>query len=252
MIIITTSALHTPKKWPGFMERARKRAIPPTLTMKKFNGDVVGNFNLGDEKNPSMAIYRSKLHKVLHEYASFLGIPIEFSTNAVDYFETEDHGGVGLADGRKLTADIVVAADGVGSKSWHLVGEKTAPISSGYILYRVTFPAAPALGNPTIKKEFEGVGDRGILHAGPGAHMVTCLSGDKMCWMLTCKASFFYFSLPCRADADTEGRMMATKAGKAGLGRLRSTKPLKRPVAGNHSLPKSSKLRLAILFSIGS
>jgi hypothetical protein len=47
MIIITISALHTPKKWPGFMERARKRAIPPTLTMKKFNGDVLGSFNLG-------------------------------------------------------------------------------------------------------------------------------------------------------------------------------------------------------------
>ncbi|CAN9232673.1 unnamed protein product [Alternaria alternata] len=187
MIIITTSALHTPKKWPGFMERARKRAIPPTLTMKRFNGDVVGNFDLGDEKNPSMAIYRSELHKVLHEYASLLGIPIDFSTSAVDYFETEDHGGVELADGRKLTADIVVAADGVGSKSWHLVGEKTAPMSSEFVLYRVTFPAAPALENPTIRKEFEGVGDRGILHAGPGAHMVTCLSGDKMCWMLTCK-----------------------------------------------------------------
>ena len=120
------------------MERARKRAIPPTLTMKRFNGDVVGSFNLGDEKNPSMAIYRSELH----EYASLLGIPIEFSTSVVDYFETEDHGGVELADGRKLTADIVVAADGVGSKSWHLVGEKTAPTSSGFVLYRVTFPAA--------------------------------------------------------------------------------------------------------------
>ena len=252
MIIITTSALHMPKKWPGFMERARKRAIPPTLTMKKFNGDVVGSFNLGDEKNPSMAIYRSELHKVLHEYASLLGIPIEFSTSVVDYFETEDHGGVELADGRKLTADIVVAADGVGSKSWHLVGEKTAPTSSGFVLYRVTFPAAPALENPIIRTEFEGVGDRGILHAGPGAHMVTCLSGDKMCWMLTCKVSFFYFSLPCRADADTGGRMMATKAEKAGLSRLRSTKPSKRPVAGSHLLPKSSKLRLVILFSTGN
>jgi 2-polyprenyl-6-methoxyphenol hydroxylase-like FAD-dependent oxidoreductase len=189
---------------------------------------------------------------VLHEYASLLGIPIEFSTSAVDYFETEDHGGVELADGRKLTADIVVAADGVGSKSWHLVGEKTAPTSSGFVLYRVTFPAAPALENPIIRTEFEGVGDRGILHAGPGAHMVTCLSGDKMCWMLTCKVSLFYFSLPCRADAYTEGRMMATKAEKAGLSRLRSTKPSKRPVAGSHLLPKSSKLRLVILFSTGN
>lgn len=171
MVIITTSALHTPKKWPGFMERARERAIPPTLTTKKFNGDVVGSFNLGDDKNPSMAIYRSEMHKVLHEYASLLAVPIEFSTSGVNYFEIEDHGGVELADGCKLTADIVVAADGIGSKSWHLVGEKTALISSGFVLYRFTFPAAPALENRIIRKEFEGVGDRGILHAGPGAHM---------------------------------------------------------------------------------
>lgn len=188
MIIITTSALHTPKKWPGFMERVSKRAIPPVLTMKKFNGELVGRFNLGDVNNPSMAIYRSELHLSLHEYASLLGIPIEFATNVVDYFETENHGVVELADGRKLTANLVVAADGVGSKSWPLVvGEKTAPVSSGFVLYRVTFPAAPALENPIIGKEFEGIGDHGFLHAGPGAHMVTCLSGDKMCWMLTCK-----------------------------------------------------------------
>ena len=186
MIIITSSALHTPKKWPGFMERARQRAIPPLLTMKKFDGALIGKSSFGDSKNPSMAIYRSRLHHTLYEYALQLGIPIEFSATASGFFETEDHGGVILTDGRKLTADVVVAADGVGSKSWSLVvGEESAPISSGFVLYRVTFPAAPALENPIIAKEFEGIGDHGFLHAGPGAHMVTCLSGEEMCWMLT-------------------------------------------------------------------
>ncbi|CAI7599792.1 unnamed protein product [Penicillium pancosmium] len=186
MIVITTPALHTPKKWPGFLERARQEAVAPVVTMKKFDGTLIGSFPIGDPNEPSLAIYRSKLHNVLYEYASQLGISVEFSATASEFFETDNHGGVVLADGRTITADVVVAADGVGSKSWALVvGSKEPPISSGFVLYRVTFPVAPALENPVIAKEFEGFEDRAFLHAGPGAHMVTCKSAKDVCWLLT-------------------------------------------------------------------
>ncbi|KAA8648032.1 FAD-dependent oxidoreductase [Aspergillus tanneri] len=69
-----------------------------------------------DPNDPSLAIYRSKLHNVLYEHASQLGIPVEFSATASEFFEADDHAGVVLSDGRSLTADVVVAADGVGSK----------------------------------------------------------------------------------------------------------------------------------------
>ena len=154
--------------------------------MKKFDGTLIGTFPIGDPHSPSLAIYRSKLHNVLHEYASQLGITVEFSATVSEFFETEDHGGVVLTDGRRFTADVVVAADGVGSKSWALVvGSKEPPISSGFVLYRVTFPVAPALENPIIAKELEGFRDRAFLHAGPGAHMVTCKSEKDICWLLT-------------------------------------------------------------------
>lgn len=189
--MITTSALHTAKKWPGFMERAREEAVAPVVTMKKFDGTLVGSFPIGDPNDPSLAIYRSKLHKVLYEYASQLGIPIEFSATASEYFEADDHGGVVFRDGRRLIADVVVAADGVGSKSWALVvGSKESPISSGFVLYRVTFPASPALENPVIAAEFEGYKDRAFLHAGPGAHIVTCKSAKDICWLLTRRVCF--------------------------------------------------------------
>jgi 2-polyprenyl-6-methoxyphenol hydroxylase-like FAD-dependent oxidoreductase len=140
MIVITTSALQTPKKWPGFMEQARREAVAPVVTMKKFDGTLIGTFPIGNPDDPSLAIYRSKLHNVLYEYADQLGIPIEFSATASEFFETDDHGGVVLSDGRRLTAEVVVAADGVGSKSWTLVvGNKEPPIGSGFVLYRVTF-----------------------------------------------------------------------------------------------------------------
>lgn len=191
MIVITTPALHTPKKWPGFMERAREEAVAPVVTMKKFDGTLIGSFPIGDPNEPSLAIYRSKLHNVLYEYASQLGIPVEFSAAASEFFEAENHAGVVLSDGRTITADVVVAADGVGSKSWALVvGSKEPPISSGFVLYRVTFPVAPALKNPAIAKEFEGFKDRAILHAGPGAHIVICKSAKDICWLLTRRVHF--------------------------------------------------------------
>ena len=194
MIVITTSALQTPKKWPGFMQEARKEGIAPELTMKKFDGSVVGTFPVGDPNDPSLAIYRSKLHKVLYDYASRLGIPVEFSAMVSDYFEADNHAGVVMSDGRRLTADIVVAADGVGSKSWPLVvGSKDPPISSGFVLYRVTFPAAPALENPIIAREFGGYRDRAFLHAGHGAHIVSCKSEKDICWMLTIRVCFCLF-----------------------------------------------------------
>jgi 2-polyprenyl-6-methoxyphenol hydroxylase-like FAD-dependent oxidoreductase len=191
MIIITTPALHTPKKWPGFMERARQEAVDPVVTMKKFDGSTIGTFPIGDPDNLSLAIYRSKLHEVLLDYALHLDISIEFSAVATDFFETRDHGEVLLADGRKMVADVVVAADGVGSKSWTLIlGSKEPPISSGFVLYRVSFPISPALENPIIAKEYEGFENRAILHAGPGAHMVSCKSKDDICWLLTCRVCF--------------------------------------------------------------
>ncbi|KAM0711448.1 hypothetical protein Q7P35_002188 [Cladosporium inversicolor] len=161
MIVITAPALQTPKKWPGFMERARQEAAAPETIVRKFDGTLIGTFPIGDPENPSLAIYRSKLHKLLYEYALELNIPMEFSATLSEYVETQDHGGAILVDGRRLTADLVVAADGIGSKSWALVlGKKYAPISSGFVLYRVTFPAAPALKNPVIAKELKECRDQ--------------------------------------------------------------------------------------------
>ena len=168
------------------MERAREEAISPVLNVKKYDGTLIGTFPLGDPNNPSLAIYRSKLHKLLYEYVSQLGIPVEYSATALDFFEEGDHAGVILSDGRRLTADVVVASDGVGTKSWaSVVGSRDSPISSGFIMYRVTFPAAPALANPAIAKEFGGFKDRSFLYAGPGAHVVTCKSANDICWLLT-------------------------------------------------------------------
>ncbi|KAJ0339371.1 hypothetical protein COL922a_004482 [Colletotrichum nupharicola] len=95
-------------------------------------------------------------------------------------------GGVILSDGRKLTADIVVAADGVGSKSWSLVtGAKEKPISSGYALYRTSYPAEKALESPDLAEFFKDKREWTSLHIGPGAHFFIGLSPTEFSWGLT-------------------------------------------------------------------
>lgn len=154
---------------------------------------------MGIPDDPFLPIYRSKLHNLLYKYYEQLGIPVEFPATASEFFVTDDQGGVVLSYGRRLTADVVVAADGVGSKSWALVvGSNDPPISSGFVLYRVTFPVAPALENSVIAAELGGCNDRTFLHAGPGAHIVTSKTAEEICWLLTRRVcSITYHGLYC-------------------------------------------------------
>ncbi|KAH8695869.1 hypothetical protein GQ44DRAFT_719166 [Phaeosphaeriaceae sp. PMI808] len=187
VISIQTPVVHNLKKWPGIMEQLSEHAIsPPEIHMFKYDGTALGKFPLGTPEVPSLVLNRLKLHAQLEEYARSLGIETEYATNAIEYTETNDGGGVILSDGRKLTADVVVAADGVGSKSWKLIlGKFNEPVSLGYAIYRANFPSAPALKNPIIAKHFEGAKTRMELHFGPNAHSVIAKWEDHICWDLT-------------------------------------------------------------------
>jgi 2-polyprenyl-6-methoxyphenol hydroxylase-like FAD-dependent oxidoreductase len=120
--MITSSALETPKKWPGFMDRVRAIASPPDFYLRKFDGTFIQHHAPGDPKNPSLNIYRKRLHNLLNTYVKELGIPVTYETKVGTYFETNHTGGVILDTGKRITADVVVAADGVGSKSREIIG----------------------------------------------------------------------------------------------------------------------------------
>lgn len=184
LIAIQESALHTPAQWPGFLEYCKESQVASNGTMHKHDGTLLGNigFPLGTS--------RRVFHNALHTYAANLGIPIKFSTRVIDYFETEAHAGVILEDNSKETADIVVAADGIGSKSWNLVsGFKETAISSGFALFRATFPAELALDKPHVAAEYGNKKDYAKLFIGPGAHIIVARANKDMIFMLTHRVS---------------------------------------------------------------
>jgi 2-polyprenyl-6-methoxyphenol hydroxylase-like FAD-dependent oxidoreductase len=164
-------------------------AIDSVIHYKKFDGTLLASEAIGDPGLPSMIINRSQLHMALVETVQSLGIHIEFNATGVDYFETKDTGGVILEDGRALTADVIVAADGIGSKAWRLVlGRKPEVFSSGSAVYRVTFPVGPALENPIIAKEFEGFKTKNAVFFGPTCHVIVGKTATDTCWMAFHKA----------------------------------------------------------------
>lgn len=72
-----------------------------------------------------------------------------------EYWEDVEQGagGVVLEDGRKHTADIVVAADGLRTKSNTIVkGALQELKKSGRAIYRAAFPLEHALQDPLVKE----------------------------------------------------------------------------------------------------
>lgn len=182
LIAIQESALRSPSHWPGFLETCRNSPFPGTGHVHKYDGTFLGTLKF------PLSLARSTFHNLLHKYTEKLGIEIKLSTLVTDYFETDEHAGIVLEDGSKLTADIVVAADGIGSKSWNLVsGYKEKAISSGFALFRTTYPVERALQNPIVAERYKELGERAELYIGPGAHMIAAKSEKEMVFMLTHK-----------------------------------------------------------------
>lgn len=98
---------------------------------------------------------RPLVYKMLLHQVEKLGIDVRYGCCVVEYFEHKgEKGGVELEDGRKLEADLVVAADGIGSKANKLVGGEIRARSSGRAMWRAVMPIKCLDADPAVKKFF--------------------------------------------------------------------------------------------------
>lgn len=104
---------------------------------------------------------RPLVYKMLLEQAQKLGINIEYGCRVTGFFETDnDTGGVELEDGTRIEAQLVVAADGIGSKANKLVGGEVRARSSGRAMWRAVMPIECLEADPEVRDFFslkEGV-----------------------------------------------------------------------------------------------
>lgn len=119
------------------------------------------------------------------------GVNIEFNCRVVDYEEDEARGkAYAITDaGKRYEADVVIAADGVGSKSQRIVGGQVRARSSGRAMWRAAFPIEHLDGKPEVRDFYRMVGEQGDepivrVYLGPGTYALTLTRPDTMIWII--------------------------------------------------------------------
>lgn len=97
---------------------------------------------------------RPLVYNMLLEQVQKLDIDIEYGRRVTGYLETDNSGGVELEDGTKIKAQLVVAADGIGSKANTLVGGEVRARSSGRAMWRAVMPVESLEADPEVKEFF--------------------------------------------------------------------------------------------------
>jgi 2-polyprenyl-6-methoxyphenol hydroxylase-like FAD-dependent oxidoreductase len=131
---------------------------------------------------------RSKFYRMLLRQVAKLGFIVEYGKPVRDYFEDvkAGKGGVILYNGEVRLADVVVAADGLKSRSELLIAGKHTPTrSSGMSIYRTAYPKQMAMRDPIVKKRWGDLGPVWEYWLGPGMYMGVFVSEDIMSWGFT-------------------------------------------------------------------
>ncbi|KAA1475574.1 monooxygenase [Dentipellis sp. KUC8613] len=87
--------------------------------------------------------HRGEIYEILLDHAKSLGIDIRLGHPVSEFWEDPEAGEAGVVvNGKRMSADLVVGADGVRSTARRLVlGVDDKPKSSGYAIYRTWFNA---------------------------------------------------------------------------------------------------------------
>ncbi|GKT71531.1 FAD binding domain protein [Colletotrichum tofieldiae] len=132
---------------------------------------------------------RQDVAAMLYNQAKRLGIKVEFGINVVEYSE-EDIGvaTVRSSDGRKFTGDLVVAADGLGTKSHAaILGKPIKAIPSGYACIRGSFPTQAVQNFPAIQAILPKANERPklLVYTATKTHLILTLTHQKIGVALT-------------------------------------------------------------------
>ncbi|OIW35702.1 FAD/NAD(P)-binding domain-containing protein [Coniochaeta ligniaria NRRL 30616] len=179
------------KKWPGVVEKL----LPIIHTSQAVNffdsrGNYITTQSFAEEEEKwGMRIngHRGEIHKILLDYAKSVGIEIRLGHNVTGYFEDEACGGIEV-DGERITADVVLSAEGVRAPGRRIVlGSDDLPRPSGYAVYRAWFPSTELINNPLTKHLVGGDTHSGWI--GEDVHFLAAAikNGAEISWVCTHK-----------------------------------------------------------------
>ncbi|AVH23431.1 FAD-dependent monooxygenase [Nocardia cyriacigeorgica] len=154
----------------GLLDETRSLGVAPEAMIMRdaVDGTELTRLDLRDlEKRygfPYLVIHRSDLHSILLRACERAGVDLVTGQTAVHYANTSSGARVGFADGHTERARVVIAADGLHSTARKLLVDDE-PVSSAYVAYRGTVPAAEPRGGEVDLREV-------VVHVGPRCHFV--------------------------------------------------------------------------------
>ncbi|GKT81838.1 FAD binding domain protein [Colletotrichum tofieldiae] len=127
-------------------------------------------------------IMRSQLAKMLGDQCDRFGISFHFGASITAYEENETlrTATAIAADGRRFTGEVVIAADGIGTKSHAVVlGQPHRADSTGFVKFRAVVPSSSLEHHPVVLKVMQNEQEPEVrlYFGGPGGrhHAVTIL-----------------------------------------------------------------------------
>ncbi|OQO06807.1 hypothetical protein B0A48_08595 [Cryoendolithus antarcticus] len=202
MYFMGLSATHFFKHWPEMKEEYDSIGLHNAwIETYKHSGEIMVKplkvaerlkaAGLDPNTPPGTFQMRPLIYRMFVRQVERLGVKIDFNSRVTDYFEDAEKGtaGVTTQDGKRYEADVVIAADGVGSKSQKLVGGAVRAKSSGRAMWRAAFPIEHMDKDPAVKEHYSMVGpdkDEPIVrtYLAPGAYALTLTRPDTMIWIL--------------------------------------------------------------------
>lgn len=110
----------------------------------------------GYREGEGLVLNRSTTVCTLYEYGKSLGIDLRFGVSVSSYWEDDRQAGV-IADGERLSADCVIASDGIHSKARPIItGDTRLLTKSGAATYRAGYPAEVLNDHPDAQWILEG------------------------------------------------------------------------------------------------
>ncbi|KAJ5931007.1 hypothetical protein N7466_006500 [Penicillium verhagenii] len=202
---IGPSAINALRQWPDLDKEIRHLSYEPWISWHKITGEMISSpkpFELnpskttsGDQKSqPPVKVYRysrPKMHKMLSDQLERIGLEVEYGKRAVEFYESSSYStaGVFLQDGEKIEADVVIAADGIGSISSRItLGHEVRARPIGFSIYRCSCSIESFLADPVFNEKFSELeDDRPMFQMwiGKNVHFLVGRMQNEITWYLT-------------------------------------------------------------------
>ncbi|KAK7992588.1 hypothetical protein PG988_001382 [Apiospora saccharicola] len=203
--MIAPQVINHIKTWPDMAEENDRIAADPRVSLHRNTGERISGplafrfdkgADAGAELDPTKRFHfhhRPKFLQMLISQLGRIGVQIEYGCRVAEFHEDADKAGVRLDDGRTIEADVVVAADGIGTKSHTLVsGQDIRAWPSRLAGFRAAFPVEMIAGGmPNSQSEqrfWTMVTPISRFSMGQqGLHMTLMRTEDIITWGMTHK-----------------------------------------------------------------